>query len=149
MVPIKTWSHKPHAGPVDNGLRSIGREQVVDSTFWRARIYITRCTDVRSRSETSGDIVCLAIVLSVAPSLESAHFRKGSLFYAARLICAAQPEFSATAQHMYYKHFCKAKSWPVCCISRAPAPSTITLLHGKWLKRTHKLLRTKTRNQWV
>jgi len=58
----------------------------------------SRCTDVRSRSvQTSGDIVRLAIVLSVVPSLESARFRKGTLLDAVRLICAAQPGFSASS----------------------------------------------------
>jgi len=44
------------------------------------------------------------------------------------------------AQYMYEKRFHDAKSWPFCCISPAPAPSTIALLHRKWLKRSHKVL---------
>ena len=46
---------------------------------WQAT---SRCTDVRSRSvQTSGDIICLAIVLSVVTSLESARNapRRGAL----------------------------------------------------------------------
>jgi len=38
------------------------------------------------------------------------------------------------------KHFHDAKSWPLCCISQAPAPSTIALLLCRWLRRTHEVL---------
>jgi hypothetical protein len=44
------------------------------------------------------------------------------------------------AQHMHKEHFHDAKSWPLCCISPAPAPSATALLHRKWLKRTHEVL---------
>jgi len=49
-------------------------------------------------------------------------------------------DFLTRAQYMYKKHFHNAKSWPLCCISPAPAPSAITLLHRKWLKGTHEVL---------
>ena len=47
-------------------------------------------------------------------------------------------------QYMYKKHFHDAKSWPLCSISPAPAPSAIALLHRKWLKRTLEVL-----NFWI
>jgi len=53
-------------------------------------------------------------------------------------------DFSPRAQCMYKKHFHDAKSWPLCYISPAPAPSAIALLHREWLKRTHKVL-----NFWI
>jgi len=40
--------------------------------------------------------------------------------------------------------FHDAKSWPLCCISPAPAPSAIALLHRKWLTKTHEVL-----NLWI
>jgi len=39
---------------------------------------------------------------------------------------------------MYEKHFHDSKSWLLCCISPAPAPSTIALLHREWFKKTTK-----------
>jgi len=54
-------------------------------------------------------------------------------------------DFLPRAQYMYKKHFHDAKSWPPpCCISPAPVPSAIALLHRKWLKRTHGVL-----NFWI
>ena len=47
-------------------------------------------------------------------------------------------DFPPRAQYMYEKHFHNAKSWPLCCIS--PAPALIALLHREWLKRTHEVL---------
>ena len=55
-------------------------------------------------------------------------------------------DFPSRAQYMYEKHFHDANSWPLCCISPAPAPSAIAFLHefcffqDKWLKRTHEAL---------
>jgi len=49
-------------------------------------------------------------------------------------------DFSPRAQYVYEKHFHDTASWPLCCISPAPAPSAIALLHCKWLKRTHEVL---------
>ena len=34
-------------------------------------------------------------------------------------------DFPPRAQYMYEKHFHNAKSWPLCCISPAPAPSAL------------------------
>jgi len=45
----------------------------------------------------AGDIVCLAIVLSVVPSFKSVRFQQGVLLDAVRTICAAQPGFSASS----------------------------------------------------
>jgi len=53
-------------------------------------------------------------------------------------ICGKASIFPPRAQYMYKKHFHDAESWPLCCISPAPAPFTITLFHCKWLKRTHE-----------
>jgi len=53
-------------------------------------------------------------------------------------------DFLPRATYMYGKHFHDAKSWPLCCISPTPAPSTIALLHRQWLKRTHEVL-----NFWI
>jgi len=39
-------------------------------------------------------------------------------------------DFPPRAQCMYEKHFHNAKSWPLCCISPAPAPSAIALGFG-------------------
>jgi len=52
-------------------------------------------------------------------------------------------DFPPRVQYMYEKHFHDAKSWPLCCISPAPAPSAIAILHRKWLKKTHEVL-----NSW-
>jgi len=41
---------------------------------------------------------------------------------------------------MNEKYFHDAKSWPLCCISPAPATVAIALLHCKWLKKTHEVL---------
>jgi len=53
-------------------------------------------------------------------------------------------DFAPRVQHTYVKHCHDAKSWPPCCISPAPAPSAIALLHRQWLKRTHEVL-----NFWI
>jgi len=41
---------------------------------------------------------------------------------------------------MYEKHFNDAESWPLCCISPAPAPSAIALPHREWLKKNKRSL---------
>jgi len=93
--------------------------------------------------QAPGAIVRLAIVLCVVPSFKSVHFQQDVRASSTRrLICFAQPGFSASSTIYVYDekpHSHHAKSWPLCCISSAPAPSTITLLHCKWLKRTHKI----------
>jgi len=66
--------------------------------FWRRPYYMARCTGVCSRTvQNPGDIVHLTIVLSVVPSFESVRFWKDDLFDAVRLVCAAQPGFSASS----------------------------------------------------
>ena len=52
-------------------------------------------------------------------------------------------DFPPRAQYIYEKHFYYAKSRLLCCISPAPAPSTIALPHRKWLKRNHEVLKFK------
>jgi len=47
--------------------------------------------------QTAGDIVHLAIVLSVVPSFTFVHFQQGVLLDAVRLKCTAQPGFSASS----------------------------------------------------
>jgi len=64
---------------------------------------------------------------------------QGVLLDAVRSMCAAQ-DFPPRAQYMYENSIHGAKSWPLCCISTTPVLSTITLLHHKWLKRTHEVL---------
>jgi hypothetical protein len=49
-------------------------------------------------------------------------------------------DFPPRAHYMYEKHFHDTQPWPLCCISPAPMPSAIALLHHKWLKRTHEVL---------
>jgi len=49
-------------------------------------------------------------------------------------------DFPPRAHYMYEKHFHDTQPWPLCCISPAPVPSAIALLHHKWLKRTHEVL---------
>jgi hypothetical protein len=49
-------------------------------------------------------------------------------------------DFPPRAHYMYEKHFHDTQPWPLCCISLAPVPSAIALLHHKWLKRTHEVL---------
>jgi len=108
IVPARTWSHNRMVHRSSCGshkLRSIGCEQVVDPMFWWGPNYITRCTGVRSRAvQVPGDIVGLAIVLSVVPSFKSFHFQQDVLLDAVRLMCAAQPGFSASST----THVCKA-----------------------------------------
>ena len=41
---------------------------------------------------------------------------------------------------MYEKHFHDAKYWPLCCISPAPAPSAIALVHRKVVKKNPRSL---------
>jgi len=86
--------------------------------------------------QTPGDIVHLAVGLSMVPSFKSFHFEQDVLLDAVRLIIAAQPGFSvsSTTYVMCKKHFHDAKSWLLYCTSPAPAPSAIALLHDKWLK---------------
>jgi len=92
--------------------------------------------------QAPGAIVRLAIVLCVVPSFKSVHFQqdvRASSTQCAWYVSHSQ-DFPPRAQYMYHDekpHFHHAKSWPLCCISSAPAPSTIALLHRKWLKRTH------------
>jgi len=55
-------------------------------------------------------------------------------------------DFPPRTQYMYKKHFHDAKSWPLCCISPAPASSAIAPLHREWLKknpRSPELLKFK------
>ena len=76
----------------------VGCEQVSDPIFWRGPYYATRCTGVCSRAvQNPLDIVRLTIVLSVVPSFESVRFWKDDLLDAVRLMCAAQPGFSASS----------------------------------------------------
>ena len=138
----KTTSSKVHRSP--RGLSSLGCEQVVDPMFWRGPYYTTRWTGVRFRAvQTPGDIVRLAIVLSVVPSFKSVHIQQDVTSTQSAWYVPHSQDFLSRAQYMYEKHFHDAKSWPLCCISPAPAPSAIALLHRKWLKRTHKVL-----NSW-
>jgi len=115
-MPIRTWSQQPvHYLWTSTAGRPVELYVACDSMFWWGPYYTTRYKSLWSMSvQTSGDIVCLAIVLSVVSSLESAHFRKRALLDEARLICATQPGFQLLAQHM---HFIKAKSWTLYCIS--------------------------------
>ena len=106
IVPTRTWSHNRmvHRSP-RGSLRSIGCEQVDDPMFWRGPNYITRCTGVRARAvQVPGNIIRLAVVLSVVPSFKSFHFQQDVLLNAVRLMCAAQPGFSASST----THVCKA-----------------------------------------
>ena len=50
-----------------------------------------------SAVQTPGFIVRLATALSVVPSFESVYFQQDDLLDAMRLICAAQPGFSASS----------------------------------------------------
>ena len=102
--------------------------------------YTTRCTGVRFRAvRTAGDIVRLAIVLWCPPSSPFTSDKMSSSTRRAWHVQHRQ-DFQPWAQYMYEKHFHDAKSWPLCCISPAPAPSDIALLHRKCLKRTHEVL---------
>jgi len=72
-------SCKVHRSP--HRLNLLGCEQVVDSILLRGPYYITRCKGVRSRAvQAPGDIVWLAIVLSVMPIFRSVHFQQDVLF---------------------------------------------------------------------
>ena len=53
--------------------------------------------------QTPGDIVRLAIVLSVLPSCESVHFQQDDLLDIVHLICAAQPVFSTSSTIYVWK----------------------------------------------
>jgi len=77
--------------------------------------------------------------LCCPPSNMFASNKMSSLTQCAWYVPRSQ-DFLPRGQYTYEKYSHDAKSWPLCCISPAPAPSAIALLLCKWLKRTHEVL---------
>jgi len=79
--------------------------------------------------QTPSDVVRLVIVLSVVSSLKSVHSRFYKMSSSTQCAWYVQhsQDFWPWVQYVYKKHLHNAKSWPLCCISPASAPSVIAL----------------------
>jgi len=107
MVPVRIWGQEPahHLWTSNRVMRGVTCGPCgCDSKFWRGPYYTSRFTGVRFRAvQNPGDIVRLAIVLSVMLSFKSVRFQQGVLLEAVRLVCAAQPGFCASSTIYVYK----------------------------------------------
>ena len=116
-------------------------------TYVCIHIYIYTCIHTHIYIYTfSQDYKLLAISyvlplchLCCPPSNMFASNKMSSLTQCAWYVPRSQ-DFLPRGQYTYEKYSHDAKSWPLCCISPAPAPSAIALLLCKWLKRTHEVL---------